>query len=657
MSKHSESEQTLNQILHFMLVAAIFVLLLHFYHYAVAWAWGTGSEIGGNLLQNHVAPTGLFNNFQSSKIIPLLLLGISLLGGRGKKDPRLSPGAGILTMGAGLLLYFGSGLLFHAGMPKEQVATLYMLVTGAGFLIVLHGGSLLSRVILSRLPKDTFNRQGQSFPQEERLLQNKDTLHLPTEYELKGETRRGWINMNAYRHLLVLGSGGSGKSWYVIKPLIKQHIRAGRSMLVFDFKYPDLSRIAYNYFLQYKGNYPGKPAHYHINFEDLSRSHRCNCLAPYTLPVMADSIEAARSILFGLNMEWVSKTGDFWVESSINFVAGIIWYLRKYQGGKFCSWAHVIELANVSYKQLFSVLRTEPEIQILIKAFVDAFLEGNSEQLGGQVASANIGMARLSSPEMYYVLTGDDFTLDLNNPEYPKVLTLASSPQKATTYGAFLSVYINTINRLALKEGRHPFAQVIDEASTIVATSLSQAIGQGRGYQISVTLAFQDASQAKLAYGNKYADVVLNLCGNIISGQVSGDTAKWLADRFGKTMQERESISINDTDTNISRSQQLEQAIPASRISSLSSGEFVGMVADTPDQPVELKMFCGRILNDPEALEKEEALYRDLPVVRNVTPEMVEKNYLQVKQDIELLVKSELERMDADGRLRRLVIR
>ena len=621
-SQTSENEQTLSKILDALRMGGILILLLHFYffNYTIFRELGLTCKLGDNGL-NAIGRTGLFLGFNHSKIIALALLIISLMGARGKKDPNLTPEVGLRTMAGGLILYFGSYFIGGLDLPPIHLAILYMLCTVAGFILVLHGGNQISRIIYNRLKSDPFNRRSQNFPQEERLLQNEYSIHFPAEYEYNGQIQKSYINIvNPFRANLVLGSPGAGKTTFIIDRIIKQQIQMGFSMLVYDYKYPGLSKVAYNYFLLYKDVYPGQPAHYHINFEDLNRTNRCNCLAPYTLPELADAVEAARSFLLGLNMDWISKQGDFWVESSVNFVSGIIWFLRKYREGKYCSWPHVIELASVSYKDLFSVLRGEIEIQTLIKPFVDAFLQGNHEQLGGQVGSANIGMARLSSPALYYVLTGNDFTLDLNNPEYPKVLTLANSPQKTTTYGAFLSVIINTVNRLAARVGQHPLGQVIDEASTIAPISLIQSIGQGRGYKIAVTLAYQDASQIKLVYGNKYADVIMNLCGNIISGQVSGETAKWLSDRFGRTMQERESMTITSNDTNITRSQQLEQAIPPSRIASLSSGEFVGMVADNPDQPIDLKMFCCRVLNDHKALAEETARYEDLPVIRNVTP-------------------------------------
>jgi hypothetical protein len=137
----------------------------------------------------------------------------------------------------------------------------------------------------------------------------------------------------------------------------------------------------------------------------------------------------------------------------------------------------------------------------------------------------------------------------------------------------------------------------------------------------------------------------MNIVGNIISGQLSGDTAKQLSEKFGKILQDRQSIAINRNDTSITKSKQLELAIPVSKISSLSSGEFVGMVADNPDQKIELKAFCAEIINDHEALNREQARYKELPIFFKVEPSDVLKSYLQVKKDVAMIVRTEIEKI------------
>lgn len=653
-----ENETSLHQVINMIRNCSIALLLLHFYYYTYSAFRDQGltTHLGDVFLAN-LARTGLFDHFLVSKIAALLLLTVSLLGARGKKEPDYSPRDGLAITGAGLILYFASAAVLYLDFPGEHLAIVYTLLCAIGYLLVLRGGTYFSRIIWRRMQPDIFNRLHESFPQEERRIQTDLSVNLPAYYQYHGETRESWVNfIDPMRGTLVLGLPGSGKTWYIIQNMIKQQISKGYSMLLYDFKYDDLAKIAYNYFELYKASYPGKPAFYNISFDDLNRSHRCNCLAPSTMTDITDAGEAARAIMLGLNPVWVSKQGEFFSESSINFVKALIWFLCQYKGGKYCSWPHVIELAQIPYKKLFTVLRADPQIFTQINPFVNALIHGAMEQLEGQIATATIGLAKLTSPGIYYILTGDDFTLDLNNPDSPKVLSIGGNPQKSATYGPIISAYINTISRLANMKRMHPLSVMLEEFSTIVVHTIDKSIATGRSNNMAITICLQDASQLRLAYGKEFADVVLNTCGNIISGQVSGETAKQLADRFSKTMQERESITSTSSDANITHSQQLEFAIPVSRISSLSAGEFVGMVADRPDQPIELKTFSCRIVNDPQALIEEEKTYDELPTIREVTQDMLLTNFHQIRSDIAALIRSEMYRISNTPDLQHLLL-
>jgi len=427
--------------------------------------------------------------------------------------------------------------------------------------------------------------------------------------------------------------------------VIDQHLRKGFSMFLYDFKHDDLSKIAYNKLLAYHGNYKVKPKFYVINFDDLSKSHRCNPLDPQSMEDITDATEASRTIMMGLNRDWIKKQGDFFVESPINFLTAIIWYLRKYQNGKFCTLPHVIELMQVDYEQLFPLLREEEEIKVLINPFLSAFINQAKEQLEGQVASAKIGLARLSSPQLYYVMSGNDFTLDVNNPLEPKVVCVGNNPQKLQIYGAVLSLYISRMIKLVNRKNQLKSSLVFDEFPTIYFNNMDSLIATARSNKVATTLAVQDFSQLKKDYGAEQADVIVGIVGNLISGQVTGDTAKKLSENFGRIMQDRESRSINSSDTSISKSTQMDHAIPASKIASLSSGEFVGIIADTPDQKVKLKMFHAEIQNDHNRIRSEEEGYRPIPVVKKVSPVDIQENYLRVKREVEELVREELERI------------
>jgi hypothetical protein len=649
-----DNAESLHRILQLIFISSLLLLLLHFFYsyYDLA----RDNQLTGEFTDTLIDSLGhgtVFGSTLGARSLAFLLLAISLLGAKGKKDPAYTPAAGIRKVAIGLALYFGSAVIRYFPFPIGHLLILDLPGTATGYLMILHGGNYLSRIVWQQSPKDIFNRLHETFPQEERLLVNEYSVNLPAHYQYRNETRSSWINLvNPFRGTLILGLPGSGKTRYIIQRIIRQQISKGYAMLLYDFKYDDLSRIAYNCFLQHKAVYPGDPAFYNIQFDDLSRSNRCNPLAPETMNDIMDAAESARTCLLGMNMDWVAKQGDFFVESPINFMTALIWFLRRYEDGRYCTLPHVIELAQVNYKTLFTILRAEPEIEALVNSFVNALLHGTMEQLDGQVASATISLARLSSPGLYYVLTGNDLTLDLNDPEHPKILTIGNTPQKAATYAPVLSLYINSINRLANRKGMIPFAEVLDEFSTVLVQSIDKTIATGRSNRIAVTLAVQDASQLRLAYGKEFADVVLHTCGNIISGQNIGDTAKWLSERFGKSMQDRESLAFSSADATVTLSRQLEPYVPVSRISSLSAGEFVGMVADDPDQAIELKAFCCRVEAEREGKSDE----KELPVVRQVTPEMVMANFKLVKADVARMVREELERIETTPELRHLVI-
>jgi len=655
-----ENEQALRKILDMTRLIGIIILSLHFYYYChdafQLWTLtnGFGDQIVGNIQR-----TGLFSNFHKSKYYALGFLIISLIGAQGRKDEKLDHKTAFAYIVSGAVLYFGSALQLLASLEARLLACVYMLLCSVGFLLILSGGTLLSRIIKSRLNnKDIFNKENETFPQEERLLENEYSINLPAQYYLKDKLRRSWINIiNPFRALMVLGTPGSGKSYFVIRHVITQHIRKGFTMFVYDFKFDDLSKIAYNTWLNYRHIYPKPPKFYVINFDDLSRTHRCNPLEPSAMDDITDAAESARTILLGLNREWIKRQGDFFVESPINFLTAIIWYLRRYRDGIFCTLPHVIELMQVDYDNLFTLLRTEKEIDVLINPFVNAYLNDVMEQLEGQIASAKVAMARLSSPQLYYVLSGNDFTLDINNPDDPKIVCMGNNPQKIQIYGAVLSLYVSRLVKQVNKKGKQKSSLIFDEFPTIYLNNMDSLIATARGNKVATCLGIQDFSQLRKDYGREQADVIMNITGNIVSGQVTGDTAKQLSERFGKIMQDRESLSINSGDTSISRSKQLESAVPPSKISGLSSGEFVGMVADDPDNKIDLKTFHCEIINDHAALKSEQENYKEIEEIRKLDNSIVQRNYLQVKQDIQDVIQSEMERLLNDPALSYLVVR
>jgi len=654
-----ENEQAMRKIMDMTRLIAIAILLLHFYFYGYGLFhdlhWYTTWT---NKLLKQIAVTGIFADQTRSKLMALLFLILSFLGTRGKKEEKHAALTALMYTSLGLLLYFLSNLIFYTQLGSHALIMVYILMTTIGFLLVIKGLSVFSRIIRNKLTnEDIFNQEGETFPQEERLQENDYSINLPSRYRWKKNIRSSWINIiNPFRGILVLGTPGSGKSYFVIRHIITQHIKKGFTMFIYDFKYDDLSKIAYNTWLKWKDTYVTPPLFYSINFDDLSRSHRCNPLDPSSMTDITDAAESARTILMGLNREWIRRQGDFFVESPINFLTAIIWYLRKFQNGEFCTLPHVIEMMQVDYDSLFTLLRTEKEIEVLVNPFINAYLNDVMEQLEGQIAAAKVAMAKLSSPQLYYVLSGNDFNLDINNCDEPKIVCMGNNPQKIHVYGAVLSLYVNRLVKLVNKKGKLKCSLIFDEYPTIYAP-LDTVVATGRSNLVSTTVGVQSIEQLRRDYSREQAEVLINLFGNVIAGQSTGDTAKQLSERFGKIMQDRKSQTVNSADTSISYSRQLESAVPSSKIAALSSGEFVGMVADNPERKVNLKTFYCEIINDHKALQNEEKSYKNMGVIRSVHDQIIQRNYLQIKQDIEDLVGAEMERLLHNPALAHLVIR
>ncbi len=635
-----ENEQGLQRIIEFIRLTSIVVLLLHFYIFchSVFDVWGFTHHVVDKVAFA-LRDTGLFAGAFPAKLCALGLLIISLIGARGKKDSRVSFGVAFMMSIIGVLVLLLSHYIYLLGVDIFLLTKIYLMTASISYLLILGGGTLITRLLRVDFKSDIFNKLNESFPQEERLLENEYSINLPASYVIRGKHKRSWINIiNPFRSVLVIGTPGAGKSYFVIRHIISQHIRKGFSMFIYDFKFDDLSRIAYNVLIRNAGKYKILPKFFVINFEDLNRTHRCNPLDPTTMDDITDATESSRTIMLGLNRDWIKKQGDFFVESPINFVTAIIWFLRKHEEGKYCTLPHVIELMQLDYPTLFKLLRTEPEIEVLINPFESAFRNEAMEQLEGQIASAKIGMARLSSPQLYYVLSGNDFTLDVNNPNEPKIVCVGNNPQKQQIYGAVLSLYISRVIKLVNKKNQMKSSLVFDEFPTIYFNGIDGLIATARANKVATTLAVQDYSQLKKDYGREQAEVIMNIVGNVISGQVVGDTARLLSERFGKIVQERQSVSINANDTSLSRSTQLDSAIPASKIAGLSSGEFVGTVADDPQQRIELKTFHAEILNDHAAIAREEKSYREIPSIRTVTQFEIHENYQRIRTDIDIIV-------------------
>jgi hypothetical protein len=651
-----ENQQGLKKVIDMTRMIAIVILLLHFYFfcYAAFAAWDLTSRISDQLLKN-ISHTGLFTHFEKSKMIALGFLLLSALGVKGRKSEKATFTRSILILIAGILVYFASRWALQLDSVSITNRTIiYIPITTIGFILALTGAGLITRVIKNKLSGEVFNTGNESFPQEERLLSNPYSLNLPAVYSLKGNQRNSWINfINPFRGILIMGSPGSGKTYFIIENFLRQLVAKKMALFVFDHKYPELTNFTYSLFEQHKRNYPPGTKFYTINFDDLSRTNRCNPLHPDTLSNLTSAIDAARSLLLSMNRTWINKQGDFFVESPINLFAAAIWFLRKYEDGRYCTLPHAIELLHVDLAKLLSILQFEKEITTLVNPFVQLYKSKEMETLGNQVASVKIPLGRISTPEFYYVLSGDDFTLDINNPDHPKIFCLGNNTQQQEALAPILSLFVDRLNKMINQPNKYPCAQVCDEFASIRAASVMRTIATGRSNKIITAIAVQDYSQLKLMYSKEEAEIIFNITGNVISGQVSGETAKLLSERFAKIFQDRASMSINSSDTTVSRSKQLEQSIPASTISSLSSGEFVGLVADNPDEPIALKGFRASIVNEPN---KNGTQPKPNPAVGPKENLYVGLIYSAIKKDVQQIVDQTMETLINDPQLAYLIV-
>ena len=539
-----------------------------------------------------------------------------------------------------------------------------MSALAAGYISLLTAGMWTGRLLKEHLMDDIFNEENESFMQETRLITNEYSVNLPTRFYYKKKWHNGWINVVLpQRGCMVVGSPGSGKSYCVINQFIKQQIEKGYALYCYDFKFPDLSLIVYNHLLKNKDKYKANVQFYVINFDDPRHSHRCNPINPAFMSDIADAYESAYVIMLNLNKTWIQKQGDFFVESPIVLFAAIIWYLKIYENGKYCTFPHAIELLNKPYSDIFTILTSYRELENYLSPFMDAWKGGAMEQLQGQIASAKIPLSRMISPSLYWIMSGDDFTLDINNPDAPKVLCVGNNPDRQNIYSAALGLYNARIVKMVNRKGKLKCSILVDEVPTIYFKGLDTLIATARSNKVAVCLGAQDFSQLVRDYGEKEARVIQNTVGNVFAGQVLGETAKNLSERFGKVLQQRKSVNMTREDTSTSISTQLDSLIPASKISNLSQGMFVGSVCDSFQEKMEQKIFHCEIVVDNARVAAETKAYKPIPVITDFTGrdgkdhmrEEIERNYYRIKEEVGGIIQKELRRIGDDPDLKHLL--
>ena len=654
--------RALAKIMEFGRAVSIFLLVVHVYVYCYPsmTAWHLNLAVIDKILVNFNNTTGIFNCILWSKLLAVLLLAVSCLGTHGVKGEKITWPKIYAALVAGCALFFLNWWLLELPLPHMANTAFYIFTLTAGYLALLMSGLWMSRLYRHNLMEDVFNMENESFMQETRLMENEYSVNLPTRFYYKKRWNNGFVNIvNIFRACMVIGTPGSGKSYAIVNSYIRQLIAKGFAIYIYDYKFDDLSTIAYNSLLKNMDKYEVKPRFYVINFDDPHRSHRCNPINPEFMTDISDAYEASYTIMLNLNRTWIEKQGDFFVESPIILLAAIIWYLKIYKNGIYCTFPHAVELLNKPYSDLFTVLTSYPELENYLSPFMDAWKGGAQDQLQGQIASAKIPLTRMISPQLYWVMTGNDFSLDINNPKEPKLLCVGNNPDRQNIYSAALGLYNSRIVKLINKKRQLKCAVIIDELPTIYFRGLDNLIATARSNKVGVLLGFQDFSQLTRDYGEKESKVIQNTVGNIFSGQVVGETAKNLSERFGKVLQQRQSVSINRQDVSTSINTQLDSLIPASKIANLSQGTFVGAVADNFGEKIEQKIFHAEIVVDHAAVSAEEKAYRKIPFINefkdkdgnDIMMQQIQRNYDQIKSDAQAIINEEMDRIKNDPEL------
>ena len=658
--------RALGKVMDFMRGISVIFLLVNCYWfcYEAFQEWHFTLGIINKILMNFQRTTGLFSSILWTKLFCVVFLALSCLGTKGVKEEKITWPKIWTVLFSGFVFFFLNWWLLVLPIGKIGVASLYIFTLSVGYICLLMGGVWMSRLLKNNLMDDVFNTENESFMQETRLMENEYSVNLPTRFYYKKKWNNGWINVvNPFRASMVLGTPGSGKSYAIVNNYIKQQIEKGFAMYIYDYKFPDLSEIAYNHLLHHLDAYKVKPQFFVINFDDPRRSHRCNPINPAFMTDISDAYESAYTIMLNLNRSWIQKQGDFFVESPIILLAAIIWFLKIYEDGKYCTFPHAIEFLNRPYAQIFPILTSYDELANYLSPFMDAWEGGAQDQLQGQIASAKIPLSRMISPALYWVMTGDDFSLDINNPDEPKVLVVGNNPDRQNIYSAALGLYNSRIVKLINKKKQLKSSVIIDELPTIYFRGLDNLIATARSNKVAVCLGFQDFSQLTRDYGDKESKVIQNTVGNVFSGQVVGETAKTLSERFGKVLQQRQSMTINRNDKSTSISTQMDSLIPASKISNLTQGMFVGAVSDNFDERIEQKIFHAEIVVDSAKVSAETKTYEPIPTIADFTnedgsdnlKETIEANYKHVKQEVLTLVNDEIERIKKNPQLSGLI--
>ena len=599
---------------YFGILFGVLILLLNLYYYAHP-LWKEAG-LSWHMLDNlciSLSRSPLFSHSLKTKIAALVLISLGMLSRSSKArevDLKIIALVGVISAACYLIPF-----------PRHGIYVIFTIIGAVGLVWVV---SMIAR----RETKAIINDDNETFPQCQEKIENENSINLPMVYQYQQKMHKGWINVvNPFRGILVLGSPGSGKSYSVYEPFIDQMMAKGYAMCVYDYKYPTLSKNVYNKLLQYQHRFPVKPEFCVLNFDDPMHSLRANPTHPIYIESQADCAEIAELIMLNIN-KVAREKNDFFTESSKALLDGTFWYLRTHEDGKYCTFPHAIEFLNQDYRKVIAMLVSDPDVKTKISSFADAFEAGANDQLQGMIASTRIPLGKFTSRNLYWVMTGDDFNLAINDPEHPKVLCIGNNPDRELIYGTCIALYTSRMFKQINHQGRNKCAVLLDEMPTVYLPGLDKILNTCRSNGVVFVVGGQDVSQFYRDYGKKEADVLINTPGTTFIGQVNGESAKTMSQVFGKLDRVRESESIGRSNDSVSISMQEKEIMPARKIETLSTGTFFGRVADTHSDKIERKLFCAEIQRDNEAVAAEKKKWVDIPVMTDFGADYIRRKII-----------------------------
>lgn len=495
-----------------------------------------------------------------------------------------------LNLILGVILFFLPSMYVDALNDYVKLTMVSM-----GLWLFLNACMAIKRACAKDLLKDFFNDESSQFMQQTKKTENPYSVNLRTEFIYNKRKRQGWLNIvNPFRATALFGMPGSGKSYSIVLEFIRQFTEKDFSMLIYDFKYPTLTEHAYSVFCHY--NKQSARKFYVINFDDLKKSHRCNPISPDLISTIADARQIASVLIDNTNQ---SNSGDFFNKKANTLLTASIWFFKNYSNGAYCTLPHVIEFLLSDFKKVLQVLQTNPDVKPIADEFAKT-LVSSPGQSSGEIATLTAGLEPLRDKNAYWVLTGNDFTLDINDPKAPKILSIGNNPARKDAYSPILALYTSKIMELTNQQGKAPCGIIIDELPTMKFKDLNAFVSTCRSNKIATLLGAQNKVQYDKLYGRADAEAILDCCNNQITGAVAGETAERFTKLIGTRKNIKESFTTNSNKDSEGKntSVTMEQILPAHKIAAMNTGHFTGKVVEDKGSPSN-GIFFGKIVTEP----------------------------------------------------------